>query len=51
MNNEHFHFPRKAGTPPAEAAVSTLEEMELQMIQRAMENVTETFRPWLPNWE
>ena len=37
LNNEHFHFPRKAGTPPAEAAVSTLEEMELQMIQRAME--------------
>ena len=37
LNNEHFHFPRNAGTPPAEAAVSTLEEMELQMIQRAME--------------
>lgn len=37
LNEEHFNFPRKAVTPPAEATVSTLEEMELQMIQKAIE--------------
>lgn len=37
LTEEHFNFPRKAVTPPTEAAVSTLEEMELQMIRKAME--------------
>ncbi|WP_455672859.1 sigma-54-dependent transcriptional regulator [Phocaeicola sp.] len=37
LSEAHFNFPRKATTPPTEAAVSTLEEMELQMIRKAME--------------
>lgn len=37
LSEEHFNFPRKTTTPPAEITVSTLEEMELQMIQKAME--------------
>lgn len=37
LTEEHFHFPRKTMAPPAETTVSTLEEMELQMIRKAME--------------
>ena len=33
----YFHFPRKIAAPATETSVSTLEEMELQMIQKAIE--------------
>ena len=36
LSEEHFNFPRKTAPFPAES-VSTLEEMELQMIQKAIE--------------
>ena len=37
LSEEHFHFPRKIAAPATETSVSTLEEMELQMIQKAIE--------------
>ena len=37
LSEEHFHFPRKVAAPATETSVSTLEEMELQMIQKAIE--------------
>lgn len=37
LSEEHFNFPRKSVAPAAESAVSTLEEMELQMIRKAMD--------------
>ena len=37
LSEEHFHFPRKIAAPTTETSVSTLEEMELQMIQIAIE--------------
>lgn len=37
LGEEYFHFPRKAAAPAAEANASTLEEMEFQMIQKAIE--------------
>ena len=37
LSEEHFHFPRKVAAPTTETSVSTLEEMELQMIQKAIE--------------
>ena len=37
LSEEHFHFPRKIAAPTTETSVSTLEEMELQMIQKAIE--------------
>ncbi len=37
LTDEHFHFPRKVLTPQADTAVSTLEEMEIQMIKKAIE--------------
>lgn len=37
LSEEHFHFPRKAAAPATGTKVSTLEEMELQMIREAIE--------------
>ena len=37
MSEEQFPFPRKIAAPATETSVSTLEEMELQMIQKAIE--------------
>lgn len=37
LSEEHFNLPRKSADRPTETAVSTLEEMELQMIRKAME--------------
>ena len=37
LSEKHFHFPRKIAAPATETSVSTLEEMELQMIQKAIE--------------
>lgn len=37
LSEEHFNLPRKSADRPTENAVSTLEEMELQMIRKAME--------------
>lgn len=37
LNEQHFHFARKVTTPMAKTSVSTLEEMELLMIQKAIE--------------
>lgn len=38
LAEEHFSFPRKHTSPVREATASTLEEMELQMIQKAIED-------------
>ena len=40
LSEEHFLFPRKAAAPATETSVSTLEEMELQMIQKAIEKLS-----------
>ncbi len=37
LTDEHFHFPRMALTPQADTSVSTLEEMEVQMIRKAID--------------
>lgn len=37
LTEDHFHFSRKAATPLLDNAVGTIEEMEIQMIKRAIE--------------
>lgn len=37
LSEDHFHLPRKAATPTDEPPVSTLEEMEVQMIRKTIE--------------
>lgn len=37
LTDEHFHFPRKSLTPLPDTAPGTIEEMEVQMIKRAIE--------------
>lgn len=37
LTDAHFHFPRKSLSPTLESEVTTIEEMEMQMIRKAIE--------------